>query len=105
MTTNTTTGKGKGSKGTVNTADDTTGKPEASTGRRQAMSEDWDFTTDEQGQRVPLTNETWPNNRDRCYDCGSTIPGHHTPLCEMAPEGAVRDLPAKPGTQWWDRDR
>lgn len=36
-----------------------------------------------------------------CYDCGSTIEGHHTELCEMAEDDAVRDLPAHPGTQWW----
>ena len=36
-----------------------------------------------------------------CYDCGSTIEGHHTELCEMAEDNAVRDLPAHPGTQWW----
>jgi len=39
----------------------------------------------------------------RCYDCGSTIPGHHTPACEMANPGDARDLPQIPGTQWWDR--
>ena len=37
----------------------------------------------------------------RCYDCGSTIPNHHTPLCDLAPDGAIRDLPAAAGTQWW----
>jgi len=44
----------------------------------------------------------WPTKKDPCFDCGSTIPGHHTPLCEMG-EGreVVRDLPAEPGTQYW----
>lgn len=37
----------------------------------------------------------------KCWDCGSTIPGHHTQLCEMAEMDTIRDLPAKPGTQWW----
>jgi hypothetical protein len=37
----------------------------------------------------------------KCWDCGSTIPGHHTPLCDLAEEGDVRDLPQQPGTQWW----
>lgn len=39
--------------------------------------------------------------KDRCYDCGSTIPGRHTPLCDLAPKNAIRDLPQQPGTQWW----
>lgn len=26
-------------------------------------------------------------NGTRCYDCGSTIPGHHTELCDMAGDG------------------
>lgn len=38
-----------------------------------------------------------------CYDCGSTIKGHHTPLCEMVGKGEKRDLPAVPGTQWWTK--
>lgn len=37
----------------------------------------------------------------KCYDCGSTIPGHHTPNCEMAGEGDIMDLPRQLGTQWW----
>lgn len=37
----------------------------------------------------------------RCYDCGSTIPHHHTPMCDLAELTAIRDLPAEPGTQWW----
>ena len=36
-----------------------------------------------------------------CYDCGSTIFLHHTELCELAEENAIRDLPAKPGSQHW----
>jgi hypothetical protein len=36
-----------------------------------------------------------------CYDCGSTIYMHHTRLCDFAEPDAVRDLPAKPGTQHW----
>lgn len=36
-----------------------------------------------------------------CWDCGSTIKGHHTPLCEFAQFGDKLDLPAIPGTQWW----
>lgn len=37
----------------------------------------------------------------KCWDCGSTIEGHHTRHCEMAEENAIRDLPHTPGTQWW----
>lgn len=37
----------------------------------------------------------------RCWDCGSTIEGHHTALCDMADAGDILDLPAQPGTQWW----
>lgn len=36
-----------------------------------------------------------------CYDCGSTIKGHHTPSCDMAPARSKRDLPEIPGTQYW----
>ena len=36
-----------------------------------------------------------------CYDCGSTIFLHHTKLCDLAEPNATRDLPAKPGTQYW----
>jgi hypothetical protein len=36
-----------------------------------------------------------------CYDCGSTIFLHHTELCELAEDNAIRDLPAKPGSQHW----
>jgi DNA repair exonuclease SbcCD ATPase subunit len=40
----------------------------------------------------------------RCYDCGSPIKNHHTKNCEMAPKGAVRDLPNVLHAQWWDRN-
>lgn len=49
-------------------------------------------------------NETKRPDRERahaCYDCGSTIPGRHTPLCGLAGENDARDLPQTPGTQWW----
>lgn len=36
-----------------------------------------------------------------CYDCGSTIPKHHTPRCDMSDPGDILDLPQVPGTQWW----
>lgn len=36
-----------------------------------------------------------------CYDCGSTIYMHHTQLCDLAEDNAIRDLPARPGTQYW----
>ena len=39
----------------------------------------------------------------RCWDCGSTIPNHHTKLCDLAEENAIRDLPAKKGTQYWTK--
>ena len=44
--------------------------------------------------------------KDACYDCGSTIVGHHTELCDMCceDEGDVRDLPAQEGTQWWTKE-
>ncbi len=40
-----------------------------------------------------------------CYDCGSTIPGHHTPHCEMAEVDAIRDLEETPNTQYWSLPR
>ena len=45
----------------------------------------------------------FPNKEQPCYDCGSTIPNHHTPLCGMVGDRAVRDLPQTPGTQWWTK--
>jgi hypothetical protein len=46
----------------------------------------------------------WPNPGDPCYDCGSTIPDHHTPSCEFGPDGCIRDLPERPGTQHWTHE-
>jgi hypothetical protein len=42
-----------------------------------------------------------PTDNYPCYDCGSTIFLHHTKLCELAEDNAMRDLPAKPGSQHW----
>lgn len=38
----------------------------------------------------------------KCYDCGSTIPNHHTPLCDLSGPYSILDLPEVEGTQWWD---
>lgn len=38
----------------------------------------------------------------KCWDCGSTLPRRHTPLCAMAGDDETRDLPQVPHTQWWD---
>jgi hypothetical protein len=42
-----------------------------------------------------------PTDNYPCYDCGSTIFLHHTELCELAEDNAIRDLPANPGSQHW----
>ena len=42
-----------------------------------------------------------PTDNYPCYDCGSTIFLHHTKLCELAEDNAIRDLPAQPGSQHW----
>lgn len=50
-------------------------------------------------------NSDWPNLNDKCYDCGSTIPNHHTKLCDFAendPEN-ILDLPMIEGTQYWNK--
>ncbi|MGW8179403.1 MAG: hypothetical protein ACWGQW_11685 [bacterium] len=48
----------------------------------------------------------WPNEVDSCYDCGSTIPGHHTELCDFADESDIRDLPSKDfPKQAWNGER
>lgn len=39
-----------------------------------------------------------------CYDCGSPLSDHHTPLCDLAGPKAIRDLPQVPGTQHWDQE-
>lgn len=39
-----------------------------------------------------------------CYDCGSTISLHHTPLCDLAEDNAIKDLPAIPNTQYWTKE-
>jgi hypothetical protein len=63
-----------------------------------------------QGLGVNALNELkFPGNDDGerhednypCYDCGSTIMGHHTRLCELAEDWAVRDLPSLPNSQYW----
>src|SRR5262245_1452172 len=51
-----------------------------------------------------VTKIDWPEAGPvigSCYDCGSKIPGHHTALCDLAGEEDVKDLPARPGTQYW----
>lgn len=40
---------------------------------------------------------------NKCYDCGSTIPNHHTEKCDLAESGAIRDLVSIKNTQWWDK--
>lgn len=43
-----------------------------------------------------------PNSEDNpCYDCGSTIAGHHTSLCDFAEAGDILDLPHAEGCQHW----
>lgn len=44
---------------------------------------------------------TWPTPADPCYDCGSDLPGHHTPLCSFKDPDDTLDLKQIPGTQWW----
>jgi hypothetical protein len=46
-------------------------------------------------------DEEDPFDNYPCYDCGSTIFLHHTELCELAEDNAIRDLPSKPGSQHW----
>ena len=46
-------------------------------------------------------DEEDPTDNYPCYDCGSTIFLHHTELCELAEDNAIRDLPSKPGSQHW----
>ena len=46
-------------------------------------------------------DEEDPFDNYPCYDCGSTIFLHHTKLCELAEDNAIRDLPSKPGSQHW----
>lgn len=46
--------------------------------------------------------DTFNNNRGgSCYNCGSTIRGHHTLSCTFSSKKDKRDLPEIPGTQWW----
>ena len=52
--------------------------------------------------RDPDDDEESPLDNYPCYDCGSTIYMHHTELCDLAEDDAIRDLPAKaPGLQHW----
>jgi hypothetical protein len=38
-----------------------------------------------------------------CYDCGSTIPGHHTHNCDLVSPCDKLDLGTQsPNVQWWD---
>jgi hypothetical protein len=50
-----------------------------------------------------MENKTWPNEKEPCWDCGSTIPNHHTALCDFTEDGNILDLPMISGTQWWDK--
>lgn len=60
-------------------------------------------------KRNALTELKFPGSDDGeryedyypCYDCGSTILGHHTRLCELAEDWAIRDLPSLPNSQHW----
>lgn len=39
----------------------------------------------------------------KCYDCGSTIQNHHTPLCDLTGSNDVLDLPTNNNyTQHWN---
>lgn len=38
---------------------------------------------------------------EACYDCGSTIQGHHTAMCDLAGVGEKHDLPSKPKSHHW----
>lgn len=55
------------------------------------------------GERLPMDDDPEFTNspENPCYDCGSTIAGHHTKLCDLAAPDDKMDLPAKPGTQYW----
>ena len=49
--------------------------------------------------------ENYKNSKTNpCYDCGSTIAGHHTALCDMAGKDDKMDLPARPNSQHWTGD-
>ena len=52
---------------------------------------------------APGDSDDWEDPFDNypCYDCGSTIFLHHTKLCDLAEDNAIRDLPAEPGSQHW----
>lgn len=51
-----------------------------------------------------LLDEVQPLSKENpCYDCGSTIDGHHTPSCDLTMAGDILDLPEIEGTQWWDK--
>lgn len=44
-----------------------------------------------------------PSLERPCYDCGSTLVGRHTKLCDLAGPRDRLDLPAKNhGVQHWD---
>lgn len=55
-------------------------------------------------EKAEGVSSDWPNRQDPCYDCGSTIPGHHTTICDLH-GGQTRDLPCIPGTQYWTETR
>lgn len=40
-------------------------------------------------------SEVYPQPGHACYDCGSTVPGHHSELCDLTGPGDVKDLPAE----------
>jgi hypothetical protein len=36
-----------------------------------------------------------------CWDCGSTVPDHHTRLCQFGTPDTINDLPAAGRSQYW----
>ena len=52
---------------------------------------------------TPDYNAPCPSRRNPCYDCGSTIKGHHTLHCDLTGPRDKRDLPQRKGTQYWTR--
>lgn len=57
-----------------------------------------------QALKLMKLSNPWPTADDPCYNCGSTIPGHHTFTCDFAGPGDKRDLPQVDGFQYWTKE-
>jgi hypothetical protein len=68
----------------------------------QPINPVWHPVVRSECERIDHEGITVLSSEEPCYDCGSTITGHHTPSCEFSHPGDKLDLPQRAGSQHWD---